>query len=788
MTIATSTARADYAGDNVSTVFTVPFYFLEPTHLRVIRRAADGTETLLTKDIHYTVAGAGSPEGGSITMSSAPASGTQIAILRNVPATQTLDYVANDPFPADSHERGLDKLTMIVQQQGEEVGRSLRVPVTDAALPVLPKLADRAGRLLAFSGAGAPVAGPLVSALISLLATASSPALAQSGANVSYVADSAFAAPRSIEDKARERVSLLDYIPDATVPHLSIRNGTNSADLAPYVQKALDDGGRIFVPKGVYRLESQLDGGSDTELYGPGTLLAAHAGRIIEFNGKSNCGLRGLTLDGNNAADMGAYFISCTDPFASGCRVKDTADSGENFRGGILFALCTDPVLENCRFNNISVSNNQTRAMSFTQCTGGRVSHLRARDVGKFLHFGNSTDFTCTDCVGHNISDNGLYLIDATKRAYFAGLEFNVVGEGIVLNLTEGGLTQYDSQIEIVGFIVRGATTRAVTLRDGAGFRLANGIAVGGVNGIAQSSSFPGCRDFEIDGFRVSGTTGIPLAFNLANSDVHVRGLNIRDERVGVGTVAVTVAQTCNRIYFHAPVIMVGGDVTTAIQYAAGASSPRTGGVSGLVTNAATRVSTPSDGTQTGIVVDDPHAGLLVNGNWSVRQHSDHAVPLIEVGSRKTSVGDGDVLARFALYSSDTSLSNLPALTYTGDGAETTFAAGRSLIDEYDVEVRVAGVIQNPAAYSVSGSNVVFGSAPADGAAISIQPTSRRRFFELRGRSTSATGAAHAVDVLCDGVVVGTILPGGLSPKLPTSAAGLPSGSLWNNAGTPAIV
>ena len=53
-------------------------------------------------------------EGGIVTFVDAPAAGT-VAIVRVVPATQELDYTAYGAFPADSHERALDKVTF--QQQ-----------------------------------------------------------------------------------------------------------------------------------------------------------------------------------------------------------------------------------------------------------------------------------------------------------------------------------------------------------------------------------------------------------------------------------------------------------------------------------------------------------------------------------------------------------------------------------------------------------------------------------------------------------------------------------------------
>jgi hypothetical protein len=87
------------------------------------------------------VTGAGNEAGGSITMLVAPPTGTQLIVVRNVPATQETDYLANDPFPAESHERALDKLTMLVQQNKLESDRALKVPLaslptTDTELPI----------------------------------------------------------------------------------------------------------------------------------------------------------------------------------------------------------------------------------------------------------------------------------------------------------------------------------------------------------------------------------------------------------------------------------------------------------------------------------------------------------------------------------------------------------------------------------------------------------------------------------------------------------------------------
>lgn len=129
MTVSSQVSSVSYLGDGVTTLLPVPYYFLEQTHLLVTRVNPDTSTTTLVLGSDYSVSGAGVQAGGSVTMFSAPAVGVQILIDRSVPATQETDYVSNDPFPAESHERALDKLTMLVQQSISALGRALLRPI-----------------------------------------------------------------------------------------------------------------------------------------------------------------------------------------------------------------------------------------------------------------------------------------------------------------------------------------------------------------------------------------------------------------------------------------------------------------------------------------------------------------------------------------------------------------------------------------------------------------------------------------------------------------------------------
>lgn len=128
MTVPSSTSSVTYTTDGTSAIYPIPFRFLEASHIRVTTRAGAGPEVVEVGT--YTVAGAGNPSGGTVTFSPVKAAGITVVISRNVPLTQEADYVDNDPFPAESHEDALDKLTMIAQQLKEQSDRSLRLPIT----------------------------------------------------------------------------------------------------------------------------------------------------------------------------------------------------------------------------------------------------------------------------------------------------------------------------------------------------------------------------------------------------------------------------------------------------------------------------------------------------------------------------------------------------------------------------------------------------------------------------------------------------------------------------------
>jgi|GEM_PF-5967315 len=157
MTITSEVGRAAYAGDGASTQFTVPFKFFQSSDLRVILQSANGVDSVLTENVDYTVSGAGDDGGGTVTLAKAPASGQTLTIILDPPRTQLTDYVSNDAFPAESHERALDRLTQQNIRAFDIVSRALRLPDGDPnTLATLPGAAARANKFLRFDNNGDP--------------------------------------------------------------------------------------------------------------------------------------------------------------------------------------------------------------------------------------------------------------------------------------------------------------------------------------------------------------------------------------------------------------------------------------------------------------------------------------------------------------------------------------------------------------------------------------------------------------------------------------------------------
>ena len=158
MTISSTTVKNSYSGNGSNDTFVYGFKIFANTDLQVIIRSAAGTETTKTLTTHYTVTGVGSSSGGNVvfTAGNIPTATETVVLIRNVPQTQAIDYIANDPFPAETHEEGLDRATMTTQQVQEELNRSIKLSRTNTmtSTEFTVGATERANKILAFDSAG----------------------------------------------------------------------------------------------------------------------------------------------------------------------------------------------------------------------------------------------------------------------------------------------------------------------------------------------------------------------------------------------------------------------------------------------------------------------------------------------------------------------------------------------------------------------------------------------------------------------------------------------------------
>jgi hypothetical protein len=158
MTISTTTSRVTFSGDGSTTVFTIPFLFYNNTDILVVKTASGGGTATLVLGSDYTLSGAGVSSGGTLTKTTALATGETMAIILSPPFTQTSHFVSNQTFPSSAVEQSLDKVVQLNQRLNDLLGRSLRAPDSDSNVSgfTLPSATSRANTYLSFDSNGNP--------------------------------------------------------------------------------------------------------------------------------------------------------------------------------------------------------------------------------------------------------------------------------------------------------------------------------------------------------------------------------------------------------------------------------------------------------------------------------------------------------------------------------------------------------------------------------------------------------------------------------------------------------
>ena len=168
MTVDTEVKKTSALGNGAATIFSFdPIVIFNSTDLLVVTTViATGVETVRTEGTganNWSLGITTFPATGSITYPAdqiIPLPSTErITIKRVLPLTQLTDLQNQGGYFADTQETAFDKGIMISLQQEEEIGRSLKIPVSDTvALTALPGVAGRTSKILGFDTLGQPVA------------------------------------------------------------------------------------------------------------------------------------------------------------------------------------------------------------------------------------------------------------------------------------------------------------------------------------------------------------------------------------------------------------------------------------------------------------------------------------------------------------------------------------------------------------------------------------------------------------------------------------------------------
>jgi hypothetical protein len=208
MTVLNTSSRVSYSGNGTTESFPIPYYFIDDADITVITRdESTGVETTLAPIADYSLSGAGNESGGVLVSTIAIPVGTNITIIRDPELSQETDYTPYDKFPAEDHERALDKLTMLVQRARDSVSRSLRLSdgTTVAVDVVLPT--PEPGRLLGWDSFGqsiinfAGTIGVAVSSFMSTVLAAANAATARTALGVAVGSDVDEYKPTATQDE-----------------------------------------------------------------------------------------------------------------------------------------------------------------------------------------------------------------------------------------------------------------------------------------------------------------------------------------------------------------------------------------------------------------------------------------------------------------------------------------------------------------------------------------------------------------------------------------------------------
>lgn len=509
MTVSNTTSVAQFNGDGAAKSFPFTFRIFRTTDLVVVRRSVSGASTLLTLNTDYTVTGAGSLNGGTVTTTSALASGELLTVARVLTVQQLTDLRNQGDYFAEIHEDVFDYLTMLLQQIAESDSRALRHPrdsehyqaegrrIVDLEDPLNDQDAATSlwtKRFVASTIAG--VQGPINNAAnVFLLKPDGTPGVVQD-----------IAGPNGLEMVGTGNTSLAVRLGLIVIPEQFAPRGLTVLDWAPYIRQAIATGSPVQgLPGKQYPIGSRIDlpansfvdfktnGSSILMLTGTGYFDAADYSNGYGTNalGFLANGADNVTLKARITMQPNAGVRTCAAAAARACNNPQFDIHADGFKEAYTPIVAADSIwgghlaarVENCNPNSTTLATMQLTALG--------IDYNRLNGV-------NSRGYTF-DLVVRNV------LLGADARAKYGeqsdGLNIQSLGlsgaRGRVYANTVGEPIDLFCDGCVIDAVIESAYNYGLKFVHGASYNLVRAtiISTGGPAVVFAGSNVPAAKD-----------------------------------------------------------------------------------------------------------------------------------------------------------------------------------------------------------------------------------------------------------------------------------------------------
>ncbi len=226
MTVTATTRKKIYDGDNSTTVFPWDFHLTEEAQLKVYINDVNIPQGDATYPWSFSGTLPGATGNVTFTLNPPPTGTSNVLLVREMTFDQQTDYLPLDPFPAETHEAALDKLTMQSQEVNEETSRAIKTDINDesGADYTLPSpVADSV--IAMWNPAGdALLIGPTANEISNAQANATAAAASAAAAAISETNAAASAAAAAASAASIEEFVLLD-VPEQLNGSLTVFTG-----------------------------------------------------------------------------------------------------------------------------------------------------------------------------------------------------------------------------------------------------------------------------------------------------------------------------------------------------------------------------------------------------------------------------------------------------------------------------------------------------------------------------------------------------------------------------------